>query len=94
MENINNTNAEIMKNVYFKKIDHTGIRFKYEILRCICSIEKNDEIKVARIKNENHVDISFSLSKLAEVESKADNRHLQMQFQVDVEKFFTAEECS
>ena len=39
VENIKNTNAEMMKEVCFKQIDHKGIRFKHEILSCICSID-------------------------------------------------------
>ena len=32
VENIKNTSVEIMKDVYCKKIDYTGLRFKHEIL--------------------------------------------------------------
>ena len=39
--NIKNKNAEKMKDVDFKQIDHKGIFFKREILSHICSIEKN-----------------------------------------------------
>ena len=38
VENIKK-NAETMKDSYFKKIDHKGIRFKHEILSCICLID-------------------------------------------------------
>ena len=40
VENIKNTSVEIMKDVYCKKIDYTGLRFKHEILSWNFSIEK------------------------------------------------------
>ena len=58
-----------MKDVHCKKNDHTGLRFKHEVLSSGCAIEKNNKIKVVKTKNKNHVDISSFLSKLDEAES-------------------------
>ena len=52
VENIKNENAEIMKDTHCKKIDHAGIRFKHEIMSCICSIEKIMKQKLLKPKIE------------------------------------------
>ena len=65
--------------MHYKQIDHAGLRFKHKILSCVYSIEKkNYEIKVIKTKNENHVDISSSLSKLSEVESNNNKNKLSI----------------
>ena len=75
-DNLNNSFVNVKKEVTIKSFDCAGIKLKIEILSCIIEIEK--EFNCVTLKNcdENHIGMSNSLKKLAEVESKHNKNEL------------------
>ena len=79
-DNINNSLAKTKKEVTFKYFDHVGIKLKSEILNYVIEIEKEFNCVTVKNRDENHIDMSNTLIKLAAVDIEININELSIYY--------------